>query len=268
MLLLSFFALSLAAGAADAADDVFVFIPVDRQSPDYVELQSMKRSLFREFERDNSIVGELSSRNFAVDISRNFSRSPELMELTLRDTVRRNNAPQEYRRSEESRFFAAIDVGAMARANSLGRSFEPEAAVREIRPNTIYSPPGRGWFSTDYPEINANLRCDWSENLRLKTALQEQTALEREAALEEEFRRQKDPIDLQPPNREEERGQTVRTNETDGTALESSDGLHQSLRVAGIPCLITYYCDDIDAPCSNEILQDIVSRVRLVSGGE
>ena len=251
--------------SALAYDDVFVFTEPDKNSQAYSDIIATQQILKNENNK-SALSTTMSAPSERLDkLSERLNLSQEFLTFLagtqFSPGIMKNNSSD-----GRPNFFAAIDVGDIERKGVFNQSVNAASSIGNIPSNTVFSPGNQGWFSTDYPEINSNLRCDWSENLRLKTLLTEQEALNTEAELEISHRNNMDGIDTgqAQPNvvREDEQQDE---NHLDG---ESSDGLHKTIKIAGIPCLVTYYCDDIDWPCSIQKLSEIANRVRLVSVGE
>lgn len=253
---------------AHTNENIFIFRKPDKQSKQFLELQGIQRRLNEEIEKDAGVVDRSTTDNSVRNLAVEYNHSAELMALFVTDAAQRLSGQRETRQPDDVRFFAAIDVGALSRGSLSARSIDAIEVVRNIPANTIYSQPTSGWFSTDYPDISSNLRCDWSENLRLSQALSEQAAKDREAAFDRAHRDQADGIDTSQDARQQQQDKSVQPETPKTVIRESADGLHASIRVAGIPCLVTYYCDDIDWPCSQTLLKQISNEVVLIRVGE
>jgi hypothetical protein len=248
-----------------AYDDVFIFTEIDKSSQVYSRLVETQQILKNENTK-SALTGTLTaSSKRSDDLSKRLNVSPEFLQF-LAGTQFSPDLMKSGSSDGKMKFFAAIDVGDVERKGVFNQSINAANSIGNIPSNTVFSSAKQGWFSTDYPEINSNLRCDWSVNLRIKTLLDEQAALKLEAELEANHRNNLDGVDI----RQGQQNVVAEDEPQDDVILddESADGLHKTIRLAGIPCLVTYYCDDVDWPCSVEKLNEIVARVRLVNGGE
>ncbi|MDR9781127.1 hypothetical protein [Rhizobium redzepovicii] len=259
-------AVNLSAVYAQEPDTLSV-IPLDRAAPETIELDTAKKNAdFMSFAkggpatRKTGSLGQAVVQNAAKALQR--SAPAALLTLTNLDTTLPAN--------QENEFFAVIDVPSIARGKAAGarvfkleeRATEVEGDFLTIEDRTQFGSPGQGWFSTNYPELHANLRCDWVYNTRIARAIGDEDLKAREAQLEADYRARKlerdnpDISTLQEPEAGNDQ------------AEEGLIGMERQFTLAGRPCLLTYLCDDRqNVPCSEEIADELVERVVLIRTG-
>lgn len=252
---------------AQEQQEVLATIPLERSSPEVLELDEAARNpAFRSFARSGSAV--LDRRNLAQSVVKAaagaLNRSTSAALITLRSIDGPPTSPP------ARSFFAVIDVAAITLGNSpvsartfrhlTERSGEVEVGLLQIESRTEFV-PDNGWFSTNYPEIHANLRCDWIYNTRIAKSLSDDGFKTAEAQQEANYRSrmlERDNPEASRPDQQEDVGDEIE---------EGLIGIERQFVLAGRPCLLTYLCGQQDVPCSDEIADELVERVVLVRTG-
>jgi hypothetical protein len=252
---------------ASQEQPAFATIPVDRASPEVLELQNAMREL--SLPAPTGEAAPTVASDAVQSLAERLGRSPAAALLSLPT----GDEADEVGGGDD--FFAVIDVPQIARAARENRSAvmaseavpaDVDSSLQSVESRTMHAPPGQGWFSTSYPEVNANLRCDWTYNPAFVQALGSEESKAREAELEERYRAEE--LDSDNPDRaaEGEAAEPV-TADPDGTG-EGEVGIERQFQIAGRPCLLTFLCGGEGVPCSQEAADELVENVILVRTGE
>ncbi|MCF6112220.1 hypothetical protein [Mesorhizobium muleiense] len=169
-------------------------------------------------------------------------------------------------------FFAAIDIAALpaqafSGARPASRAATADAAARVVD-NTVFGAETEGYFSTDYEDINAVLLCEWTFNEETDALYAGDDALWREEQLEKQFRTDHFGADakaVNPPAGSADSAEPTapQTDETEGLS-----GLERTISLAGIPCTVSYRCDDVTVPCRQDIFDALVENIKIVRPGD
>ena len=243
--------------------------PDRSQSPEVVQLEDAERSFnLGSFAELNSLVplDDLRTTKVVTDVAAELQRSPSAVVLGLE---RMADDDQNHRR-----FFPVIDVPTVVREALDEPGAEPSlerlAPIMEdldrnllaIDERTTYSPPDQGLFSTNYPEVNANLRCDWVTTFGWArcsgTPIARRKRPNSRIISHEHVGKGHSP-DESPPD----------LNDQPPTLTEEGDeGIERQFLIAGRPCSLTYMCDDQQVDCSSSVVDKLVENVILITVGD
>ncbi|HEV7252109.1 MAG TPA: hypothetical protein VGN97_03290 [Mesorhizobium sp.] len=262
---------SLGIHAAEAQEaDALVEIPLDLSAPEVVDLRQAEQAFnFRALSAGLTAPLTLDPASDATiaQAAQQLQRSPHTVLLSLV----RMAEPSE----SSDQFFAAIDLPGLAQraasgdAGSALRGLASQVAAIErnflaIDANTTFSPPDQAWFATQYPEIETNLHCNWKYDPKLAEAVESEDEKQREQELEEAFRRENTERDspADGASSPEEAAPSEIVDEEEG-----EDGIERQFLIAGRPCLLSYMCGWDELPCSEEIADELVESVVLITTG-